>query len=67
VVKTPACPTVVCPPPPSVEGEWEEAVMIDGVRALFHDSTGTVRGFALVGAATKDKQTLSKEIPPLLS
>lgn len=66
VVKTPACPTVVCPPPPGVAGEWEENVMADGVRALFHDSTGSLRGFALVGAATKDKQALTKDIPPLL-
>jgi rubredoxin---NAD+ reductase len=67
VVKTPACPTVVCPPPPGVEGQWEEHVAADGVRALFHDSAGTLRGFALVGAATKDKQALTKNIPPLLS
>ena len=67
VVKTPACPTVVCPPPPGVEGQWEESVTADGVHALFHDSAGTLRGFALVGAATKDKQALTKAIPPLLS
>ena len=66
VVKTPACPTVVCPLPPGVEGTWEESVAADGVRALFHDNTGTLRGFALVGTATKDKQALTKEIPPLL-
>ena len=66
VVKTPACPTVVCPPPPGVDGKWEESVAADGVRALFHDSAGTLRGFALVGAATKDKQALTKDIPPLL-
>jgi rubredoxin-NAD+ reductase len=67
VVKTPACPTVVCPPPPGVEGQWEESVTADGVHALFHDSAGTLRGFALLGVATKDKQTLTKAIPPLLS
>ncbi|MEK7759629.1 MAG: FAD-dependent oxidoreductase [Pseudomonadota bacterium] len=66
VVKTPACPTVVCPPPPGVEGKWEESVAADGVRALFHDSAGALRGFALVGAATKDKQALTKDVPPLL-
>ena len=66
VVKTPACPTVVCPPPPGVEGKWEESVAADGVRALFHDSAGTLRGFALGGAATKDKQALTKDVPPLL-
>ena len=66
VVKTPACPTVVCPPPPGVAGKWEESATADGVRALFHDHAGTLRGFALVGAATKEKQALAKDIPPLL-
>ena len=66
LVKTPACPTVVCPPPPGVEGRWQEAANADGVRALFHDHAGTLRGFALIGAAVKDKQTLVKDIPPLL-
>lgn len=66
VVKTPACPTVVCPPPAAVDGQWEETVAADGVRALFHDTAGKLRGFALVGAATRDKQALTKDIPPLL-
>jgi rubredoxin-NAD+ reductase len=66
VVKTPACPTVVCPPPLGVEGKWEETVATDGVRALFHDGAGKLRGFALVGVATKDKQALAKDIPLLL-
>ena len=66
VVKTPACPTVVCPPPAGVEGQWQESVAADGVRALFRDTAGALRGFALVGAATRDKQALTKDIPPLL-
>jgi len=66
VVKTPACPTVVCPPPPGVDGTWQEQVAADGVRALYHDGAGKLRGFALVGTATKDKQALTKEIPALL-
>jgi rubredoxin-NAD+ reductase len=66
VVKTPACPTVVCPPPPGVDGIWQEQATGDGVRALYHDGAGRLRGFALVGAATQGKQALTKEIPPLL-
>lgn len=66
VVKTPACPTVVCPPPPGIDGEWREEPAADGVRALYHDRDGRLRGFALVGAAVKDKQTLTRDIPPLL-
>lgn len=66
LVKTPACPTVVSPPPPGVDGQWTEDAADDGVRALFRDRDGRLRGFALVGAATRDKQALTKEIPPLL-
>jgi len=66
VVKTPTCPAVVCPPPPGVDGRWEETATAEGARALYRDSAGTLRGYALVGAATQEKQVLTKEIPPLL-
>jgi rubredoxin-NAD+ reductase len=66
VVKTPACPTVVCPPPAGVDGGWVETATAEGVRALFRDQTGALRGFALVGAATQEKQALTKDLPPLL-
>jgi len=66
VVKTPACPTVVCPPPVGVEGQWLEESGPDGVRALYHDHTGALRGFALTGAAVKDKQALTRDVPNLL-
>ncbi|MDH4133299.1 MAG: FAD-dependent oxidoreductase [Gammaproteobacteria bacterium] len=67
VVKTPACPTVLCPPPPGVDGVWSEEDAGDGIRALFHDSSGNVRGFALTGNATQAKQSLLKEMPALLN
>lgn len=66
VVKTPACPTVVCPPPLGTEGSWQEEVSTDGMRAIFREASGSVRGFALLGAAVSDKQALTKEIPNLL-
>jgi rubredoxin-NAD+ reductase len=66
VVKTPACPTVVCPPPVGTEGQWQEDTAADGVRALYQDNSGALRGFALVGTAVKDKQALTKDIPNLL-
>lgn len=66
VVKTPACPTVLCPPPPDVEGTWDETNTGEGVRALFHDRTGALRGFALTGNATQAKQALIKDLPALL-
>ena len=66
VVKTPACPTVVCPPPPGTEGSWQEEVSTDGARAIFREASGSVRGFALLGTSVGEKQALTKEIPNLL-
>ena len=66
VVKTPACPTVVCPPPAAVIGTWQEELSADGVRALFHDQNGSLRGFVLLGVFTKEKQLLVKDVPALL-
>ena len=65
-IKTPACPVVVAPAPNGVEGTWE--VEADGlnVKALFKDAAGTVRGFALTGASTAEKNALAKQLPPLL-
>ncbi|BES73514.1 rubredoxin-NAD(+) reductase AlkT [Marinobacter nanhaiticus D15-8W] len=65
MVKTPCCPTAVCPPPPNAEGEWQ--IERDGrnVRALFKDAQGSVLGFAVTGDYAMEKQALSKEVPPI--
>jgi rubredoxin-NAD+ reductase len=65
-IKTPACPVVVAPVPHGVEGGWE--VVADGlnVKALFKDAAGALRGFALTGEATGEKNALAKQLPPLL-
>lgn len=42
------CAVAICKPPP-VAGEWHESATARGVRALFHDRAGTLRGFVLVG------------------
>jgi len=67
VVKTPAYPIVAAPPPPGTVGTWNVVATEGGVRALFHDSTGKLLGFALGGTATAEKATLAKQTPPLLS
>jgi rubredoxin-NAD+ reductase len=65
-IKTPACPTVVCPPPHGTEGAWQcEGEGLD-IKALFRDRTGTLYGYALTGAACSEKQSLNKELPALL-
>jgi rubredoxin-NAD+ reductase len=68
LVKTPACPTAVCPPPPGADGHWEETEDHNGVRALYYDMDRKLRGFALTGAAAGIKQrlALAKEIPDWL-
>jgi rubredoxin-NAD+ reductase len=66
VVKTPACPTVICPPPLGVAGEWHEELRTDGVHSVFTAEDGTLRGFALCGAATAEKSALALRLPQLL-
>jgi rubredoxin-NAD+ reductase len=66
VVKTPAHPVVVSPPPPGVMGAWKIEVLEAGVRALFFDADNKLRGFALTGIAVSEKNALVKELPALL-
>lgn len=66
IVKTPAYPVTVLPPPLDWPGNWTVDVLADGVRAIFTDPNGWVRGFALTGAATAEKNSLVKKIPALL-
>lgn len=66
VVKTPACPTVVCPPPAGASGIWRETQSATGARALFEDDAGAPLGFALLGDALREKQALAATMPPWL-
>jgi rubredoxin-NAD+ reductase len=66
-VKTPACPVVVCPPPPQ-PGEWQ--IHIDtpvDLSAKYLSPRGDLLGFALTGKAGAEKQILAKQVPPLHS
>lgn len=65
-IKTPACPVVVAPVPNGLDGEWEVEAEGLNVKALFKDTAGTLRGFALTGEATAEKNALAKQLPPLL-
>ena len=66
VVKTPSAPAAVCPPPPGVDGIWQEEVSERAVRSLFHDVSGALRGFALLGEAVKERDALSARVPDWL-
>jgi len=61
IIKTPACPVVVAPPLPAVEGRWEIESEGRNVKALFHDGQGRLRGFALTGDKVKEKNILAKQ------
>ncbi len=66
MVKTPACPAVVSPPDFTKKGDWQVDADQDGVKALFRDAEGSLLGFALLGAATKEKVALAAQLPPIL-
>lgn len=66
-IKTPACPTVVAPPPAHAVGDWSVTVEGATTRAEFRDATGNLLGFALTGDAIRDKIALQKALPPILS
>lgn len=61
VVKTPAQPTVVCPPPMGAEGQWQETITDSGVKACFYQDAHLL-GFALTGDAVAEKQQLVKQM-----
>ena len=65
-VKTPACPTVVCPPAANAEGAWLVKTTDDACEARFIGGDGTLLGFALLGSATAQRQALVATVPALL-
>ena len=66
MVKTPALPTVVSPPAKGADGQWKTAVIEGGIEARFETPVGKLLGFALMGTATSQRATLTKELPPIL-
>jgi rubredoxin-NAD+ reductase len=66
MVKTPALPTVVSPPAKGADGQWKTAVIEGGIEARFETPDGKLLGFALMGTATAQRATLTKELTPIL-
>lgn len=66
MVKTPACPTVVSPPDFNIRGEWLVEEDQDGVKALYQDEAGNLLGYALLGAAVKEKMALTAQLPSVM-
>jgi rubredoxin-NAD+ reductase len=67
LVKTPACPTIVSPPPAGAEGRWTVTADADGVKSLCHDASGKLIGFALNGKAAAERAALTQQLPPVLA
>jgi rubredoxin-NAD+ reductase len=66
VVKTPAHPIIVCPPPKNILGEWRiETLENNSTRALFFDSQNKLYGFILTNDAVKERMNWVKQLPGL--
>lgn len=66
IVKTPACPTVVCPPPFDAAGAWSVQADDAALVARFEGADGSLLGFALMGTATAQRQALAAQVPGLI-
>ena len=65
-IKTTACPVCVSPVGKDTEGSWTISGEGSDIKALFHAPEGELLGFALTGAAVKERMALAKELPPIL-
>ncbi|MNV95141.1 Rubredoxin-NAD(+) reductase [compost metagenome] len=55
-VKTPAAPLCLLPAPVDCEGQWRCDATGDGLSAAFHDASGAMRGFVLLGRQAQQKR-----------
>lgn len=65
-IKTPACPVVVSPPARGVEGAWVIEGDAPDLKATFVGTDGALLGYALTGAAVREKSALTKQLPAIL-
>jgi rubredoxin-NAD+ reductase len=66
MVKTPALPLVVSPPPAGSEGAWTIQSEENGMEGLFYSPQTELLGFALAGSATAKRAALTKLLPNIL-
>lgn len=65
MVKTPAHPLAICPPPKNVIGQWKIEQNDESIRALFFNKENQLMGFVLTNDAVKERNTLAKQLPSL--
>jgi len=66
VVKTPAYPLVISPPPAEASGAWQIEQTAEACTALFKHNDALL-GFMLGGKAVTERQALTKLLPPILA
>ncbi len=66
MVKTPALPLVVSPPPTDSQGAWTIQSEENGMEGLFYNPQSELLGFALAGSATAKRAALTKLLPNIL-
>ena len=65
-IKTPILPLVVGGVAPEPGQCWQTDAVDGGWRSCLYAADGSLQGFALAGAATRERSTLAKQLPPLL-
>lgn len=65
VVKTPAHPIVVCPPPRGMKGDWQIEKISNNVKALFYNEQQQLYGFVLTNDFVKERTALTSQLPKL--
>lgn len=66
VVKTPAHPITVCPPPKGMSGKWKVEEVDGSYRALFYNAKEELFGFVLTNQCVKERAQWVKLLPPLV-
>ena len=62
IVKTPACPAVILPPPAD-DGEWLTSSDGDGMEMRYVDAHERLRGFVLLGRAASRRAEMLRQVP----
>jgi len=66
VVKTPAHPIAVCPPPRDMKGAWQIEKSGSNTKALFYNDQQQLYGFVLTNDFVKERSALANQLPKLI-
>lgn len=61
-VKTPACPAAILPPQSGTTGSWFIDSKQQGIKAIYQNSLDKISGFALLGDAISEKNSIIQTI-----